>query len=129
MYLRIDTVEKRLHYTRNFHQQLRRIGIDNLPSDEVEKLTNINFTWVSTRKCGSAFMSNYRPLKERLDSCCSIQHGETQVIDEKNLNMILNEEEVKKWVRAQADAAKKGNLSEARCKYMDQLPGFVWRDY
>ena len=74
-------------------------------------------------------MSSYRPLKERLEDCCSEVDGRTTVTNEVRLQMILNEEDVKKWIRAQADAAKMGNLSDARCAYMDNLPGFSWRHF
>lgn len=109
---------------------IRRIGRDNILPERREKLDNINFAWVSTRKCGSAFMSNYRPLKERLEKCCIIgEDGITQVVDEPGLKQILEEDSVKKWLQAQAEAAKKGNLSEARCDYMDQLPRSNWREF
>ncbi len=74
-------------------------------------------------------MSNYRPLKERLEKCCEVVDGETQVTDEEKLQKILSEGEVKKWISAQAAAAKIDNLSDARCDYMDQLPGFSWRHF
>ena len=74
-------------------------------------------------------MTNYRPLKERLDNCCTIVNSEVQVTDKRGLELILNDEEVKRWIRAQADSAKNNNLSDARCDYMDQLPGLSWRDF
>jgi hypothetical protein len=74
-------------------------------------------------------MSNFRPLKERLEKCCEINDdGTTQVIDKEGLEQILIEDDVKKWIKAQNVAAQLGNLGEARCNYMDQLPGFNWRD-
>ena len=73
-------------------------------------------------------MSNYRTLKERLEKCCIIKEdGTAQVVDEEGINQILEEESVKKWLRVQADTAEKGNLSEARCEYMDLLPNSNWR--
>lgn len=75
-------------------------------------------------------MSTYRPLKERLQKCCVVNdlNNTTQVIDKHGLQQILCEDDVKKWIHAQAEAARKGNLSGARCDYMDQLPGFNWRE-
>ena len=77
-------------------------------------------------------MSNFRPLKERLDKCCSRSTcqdtANTQEVEEDCLEKVLDDVDVKKWIRAQAEAAKNGNLSEARCDYMDQLPGFNWRE-
>lgn len=108
---------------------IRRIGRDNIDKEQREKLDAIGFVWVSTRKCGSAFMKNFRPLKERLEACSQINNeGVWEVVDEDGVNDILQEEEVARWIRAQKDAAEKGNLSEARCDYLDQLPGFDWRN-
>lgn len=110
--------------------KIRRIGRDNIESDRRAKLESINFAWASTRQCGSAFMSAYRPLKESLNKCCIINDEKktTQVVDEEGIQQILSVDDVKKWLRAQSQAATKGNLSDARCDYMDQLPGFNWRD-
>lgn len=107
---------------------IRRIGIDNIEPERRKKLTNIDFSWVSTRKCGSAFMSTYRPLINRLLEYCTITDDMTEVVDEKGLQEILKEPDVLKWIRAQAASAKNGKFSEARCDYMDQLPGFNWRE-
>jgi len=109
---------------------LRRIGRDHIePEERREKLDAINFTWVNTRKCGSVFMKNFRPLKERLEACSKMtEDGIWEVVDDDNVRAILEEEEVIHWVRAQKLAAEKGNLSESRCDYLDQLPGFNWRD-
>lgn len=114
--------------------KIRRIGRDNIAPERREKLDDINFSWVSTRKCGSAFMSAYRSLKDRLLECCNIindvsGHETFQVVDENGLQQILAEDDVKRWIKAQVEAASKGNLSDARCDYMDQLPGFNWREF
>lgn len=109
---------------------IRRIGRDNIQPDRRQKLDDLNFAWRSTRKCGSSFMSNFRKIRDRLyECCCEIdeQSKERHIIDNKRWNAILSEEDVKKWVKAQSDAAVKGNLSDARCDYMDQL-GFDWRN-
>lgn len=62
-------------------------------------------------------MSNYRNVKSK------IEQAEADGVD---LHFVLNDEEVKRWISAQRRAAENGNLSEARCDYMDQLP-FEWR--
>eukprot|EP00551_Chaetoceros_affinis_P016465 CAMPEP_0203691600 /NCGR_PEP_ID=MMETSP0091-20130426/3887_1 /ASSEMBLY_ACC=CAM_ASM_001089 /TAXON_ID=426623 /ORGANISM="Chaetoceros affinis, Strain CCMP159" /LENGTH=312 /DNA_ID=CAMNT_0050562161 /DNA_START=1 /DNA_END=939 /DNA_ORIENTATION=+ len=109
---------------------IRRIGRDNIPRDRREKLDAINFAWISTRKCGSSFMSNFRLIKEKLDKCCLVCQDQdtTQNTDEDCVKEVLNDVDVKKWIRAQADAAKNGNLSDARIDFMDQLPGISWRN-
>ena len=73
-------------------------------------------------------MSTYRPLINRLLEYCTITDDMTEVVDEKGLQEILKEPDVLKWIRAQAASAKNGKFSEARCDYMDQLPGFNWRE-
>ncbi|GFH56128.1 hypothetical protein CTEN210_12604 [Chaetoceros tenuissimus] len=109
---------------------IRRIGRDNMDQERREKLDAIGFAWVSTRKCGSAFMKNFRPLKERLEACSKInKEGVWEVVDEDGVHSILQEEDVARWIRAQKDAADKGNLSEARCDYLSSLPGFDWRTF
>lgn len=104
---------------------IRRLGRDNIEASRREKLDEINFAWVSTRKCGSSFMKNYRSLKERVYACCDESNQE--VIDPVGLDAVLTDADVKKWIDAQREAATLGNLSEPRCEYLDKLPGFDWR--
>jgi len=75
-------------------------------------------------------MSNFRLIKEKLDKCCLVCQDQdtTQNTDEDCVKEVLNDVDVKKWIRAQADAAKNGNLSDARIDFMDQLPGISWRN-
>jgi hypothetical protein len=63
-------------------------------------------------------MSNYRNIKSQLEQ------AEAEGVD---LNEILSDAEVKRWISAQRRAAEMGNLSDARCDYMDQLP-VKWRE-
>mmetsp|Transcript_1850 Transcript_1850/g.2664 ORF Transcript_1850/g.2664 Transcript_1850/m.2664 type:complete len:158 (-) Transcript_1850:127-600(-) len=98
---------------------IRRIGRDNIPSNQRIKLDEINFAWKSTRKCGSSFMTHYRVIKEKLN--VDLEEGE-------GVRMDLLKEEDKKWITAQRIVYEKGNLSEARVKYMDQLVGLNWRE-
>jgi hypothetical protein len=108
---------------------IRRIGSDNIDPTRRKKLDEIEFAWVSTRKCGSIFMKNFRPLKEKLESCCRLnEDGVWEVVDQDVVDEVLRGEGVMKWVRAQRDAAEKGKLSEHRCEYLDQLPGLNWRE-
>jgi hypothetical protein len=107
---------------------IRRIGRDRIESDRRNKLDDIGFAWVSTRKCGSSFMKNYRDLKERLEACSKVNdEGVWEVADEGGVKAVLADEIVMKWVVAQRYAAENGNLVEARCDYLDQLPGLDWR--
>ena len=108
---------------------IRRIGRDNIETDRRHKLDNIAFSWVSSRKCGSAFMKNYRHLKECLESYSKVDdEGIWKVVDEEGVKTVLRDETMMKWVRAQRDAAEMGNLIEARCEFLDQLLGLDWRD-
>jgi len=110
---------------------IRRIGKDNIENSRRQKLDDIGFSWKSTRKCGSSFMNNYRFIKERLESCCSREvngvNDETwSVVDSEGLDQILKDDKIYKWLKAQRKANELGNLSEPRCKYMDELPGVNW---
>mmetsp|Transcript_271 Transcript_271/g.367 ORF Transcript_271/g.367 Transcript_271/m.367 type:complete len:301 (-) Transcript_271:223-1125(-) len=116
---------------------IRRIGRDDIEEERRNKLDQINFAWISTRKCGSVFMSSYRTIKGRLEECCnipsssSVKEGSTkiEVIDHEKHSNILKEEKVAQWIKAQKLAADLGNLSEHRCEYMDSLPGLNWREF
>ena len=43
---------------------VRRRGPDALPLERRSALENAGFEWISTRKCGSAFMKNFRALRD-----------------------------------------------------------------
>ena len=105
--------------------QIRRLGRDNIETSRREKLDEINFAWVSTRKCGSSFMKNYRSIKERVYACCD--ESNKKITNSDGLKAVLADPDVKKWIDAQREAAALGNLSEPRCEYLDKLPGFDWR--
>lgn len=111
---------------------IRRIGRDSIHDTRREKLDAINFAWISTRKCGSAFMKNYRSIRDRLLSFCELKDANdlkaAVVVDQQGIDSVLADPEVKKWINAQREASGKGNLSESRCEYLDDLPGFNWRE-
>jgi hypothetical protein len=108
---------------------IRRIGRDEISTDRRNKLDDIKFSWVSSRKCGSAFMKNYRLLKESLEAYSKVNdEGMWEVVDKEGVMAVLSDETVMKWVRAQRAAAEMGNLVEARCDFLDQLPGLDWRE-
>lgn len=100
---------------------IRRKGRDIIEPERRDKLDAINFAWVSTRKCGSAFQVTYRSLLEQLKALPSTDDAEA-------VETILKEEKIDKWFKAQVASFRAGTLSDARCAYMDQLPGFDWRE-
>ena len=75
-------------------------------------------------------MSNFRPIKEKLDKCCSACQDQdaSRDIDDDCVKKVLEDADAKRWILAQADAAENGNLSDARIDYMNQLPGIDWRN-
>lgn len=75
-------------------------------------LDDIGFEWKSNRKCGSNFMKNLRDIDHKIGSMS------TDHIDEKIA--LLNKDE-KKWLNAQKLACEKGNLSEARVQYVENI--------
>jgi hypothetical protein len=108
---------------------IRRLGRDNIEVERRIKLDEIGFVWVSSRKCGSSFMKNYRPIKEKLEACARMnqESGKWEVVNKEGIQTIMQEEQTRKWLKAQSDAAKVGNLAQARCDFLDQLPGVDWR--
>eukprot|EP00586_Coscinodiscus_wailesii_P002406 CAMPEP_0172478398 /NCGR_PEP_ID=MMETSP1066-20121228/2346_1 /TAXON_ID=671091 /ORGANISM="Coscinodiscus wailesii, Strain CCMP2513" /LENGTH=263 /DNA_ID=CAMNT_0013237949 /DNA_START=22 /DNA_END=810 /DNA_ORIENTATION=+ len=87
---------------------LRRLGPEGVSAEERKKLDGIGFAWVSTRKCGSAFMKVYRSVKEKVE----LEGADV---------VLKTDEDVLKWVRAQQDVYKRGELPEHRVKYMQDL--------
>ncbi|KAL7483555.1 hypothetical protein ACHAW6_009251 [Cyclotella cf. meneghiniana] len=102
------TVVRRLYRTRE------------LPVDRVEKLDGIRFEWVSTRKCGSSFMSRYREVLDRLKEAVGAGMEAERVLSE--------DVELRKWIYAQRCAHENGKLSDSRIQYMNDLPGIEWRN-
>ena len=98
---------------------LRRLyNANDLPKNEIERLDEVGFEWVSTRKCGSSFMKGYRDALSYLSTVAE-QGGDVR-------ELLREEHGIKKWVDAQRLAWEKGNLSESRIQYMDDLPGIDW---
>lgn len=110
---------------------IRRIGRDNIDATHRNKLDSIDFGWISTRKCGSAFMKNYRSIRDQLLSFCDQEDANdlksAVVVDQQGIDSVLVDPDVKKWINAQRVANEKGNISAPRCEYLDDLPGFNWR--
>ncbi len=101
---------------------VRRLYTVNEVDDEhVEVLNEFGFQWNSPRKCGSKFMQQYRSIQEQMESITG------QSLDEVDgqRRAILNEPEMKAWIKAQQIA----NLSETRKHYMAQLVGDDWMNF
>ncbi|KAL9189156.1 hypothetical protein ACHAXT_011646 [Thalassiosira profunda] len=100
---------------------LRRLyRTDDLPTIQVQKLDAVGFEWVSTRKCGSSFMSKYREVLSYLSKVVEAGGDVRELLYEDN-DMI-------KWIDAQRAAYENGKLSESRVQYMDELPGIDWKN-
>ena len=100
---------------------LRRLYRTNeLPKDQVIRLDEIGFEWISTRKCGSSFMTRYRKVLSQLKEVIDADGDVSQLLSD--------DKELKKWIFAQRLAIEKGNLSDSRIQYMDNLPGIDWRE-
>jgi hypothetical protein len=94
---------------------IRRVGIEGIQPEHAEKLNAINFQWTSPRKCGSAFMQQYREIQTRNAS------GEKDIL--------ANDVKVQAWVKAQQDACARGALSETRKHYMETVVGDNWMEW
>ncbi|KAL7542780.1 hypothetical protein ACHAXR_013122 [Thalassiosira sp. AJA248-18] len=100
---------------------LRRLHLANdLPKIQIDKLDAVGFEWISTRKCGSAFMSKYREIFSYLTKVAEVGGDVRELLHEDN--------DIIKWVDAQRLASENGNLSKARQEYMDELPGIDWKN-
>ncbi len=93
---------------------------DDLPEEQVSKLDAVDFEWISTRKCGSSFMTKYREVLDKLPEVSD--EGDAAVVE-----LLSSDAEIKKWINAQRQVHANGKLSESRVQYMDDLPGVDWR--
>jgi Helicase associated domain len=93
---------------------IRRLGKGRIDAGHFKRLDDLGFMWVSSRKCGSKFMEQYRALQERL------QDGKEEA------SAIWDDPEIQKFVRAQKEANSRGTLSETRVEYMTRLLGEQW---
>mmetsp|Transcript_3503 Transcript_3503/g.8930 ORF Transcript_3503/g.8930 Transcript_3503/m.8930 type:complete len:284 (-) Transcript_3503:249-1100(-) len=100
---------------------LRRLHRTNdVPQVQVDKLDEVGFEWVSTRKCGSSFMKRYREVLSYL----------TKVVEAGGdvFELLHEDTDIMKWIEVQRLAHENGNLPESRIEYMDDLPGIDWRN-
>ena len=97
---------------------IRRLSkVENgLDPKHVERLNSISFSWISTRKCGSKFMLQYRELQTLLEE------DNTRSVDD----IINDDPKIKLWIHAQQEASKRGTLSETRTHYMNDMFGTSW---
>jgi hypothetical protein len=100
---------------------LRRLNkTEDVPKIQIQKLDAVGFEWISTRKCGSSFMSNYRDTLSYFSKVVEAGGDVRELLHEDNAMI--------KWIDAQRLAAENGNLSEHRMKYMDEIPGIDWKN-
>jgi len=93
---------------------LRRLGPDEVLPEHAQQLNGIQFTWVSSRQCGSKFMTKYRELTER--------------VEKEGQDAVLADADVQKWIKAQQMARERGTLSDTRFHYMENLVGHDWME-
>lgn len=91
---------------------IRRLGKDGVNPDHERRLSDINFVWKSTRKCGSKFMNQFREFRKQVEA--------------RGIDFILDEPDTIAWIQAQQQALKRGSLSQTRVQYMGQLFGERW---
>jgi hypothetical protein len=91
---------------------IRRLGQEGVNPHHGRRLDAIGFAWKSTRKCGSAFMNQYREFV--------VQVGE------EGLDAVLKDPKTLPWIKAQQEALKRGSLSQTRVHYMGDLFGDTW---
>jgi hypothetical protein len=91
---------------------IRRLGKDGVNPEHERRLDEVGFAWISSRQCGSKFMTRYREL--------------AQHIDEQGLEVVLHDPKTVSWIQAQQEALKRGGLSQTRVHYMGNMFGDQW---
>lgn len=91
---------------------IRRLKKDGVDPEHAKRLDSVGFAWVSTRKCGSKFMLKYKELVAR--------------VEEEGLQRVLEDPEVCRWIKAQQDTMKRGDMSQTRIHYMENTFGESW---
>ncbi len=91
---------------------IRRLGKEGVNPDHERRLSEINFVWQSTRKCGSKFMMQYREWVKQ--------------VEQLGLEAVMEDPNTISWIVAQQQALKRGTLSQTRVQYMGQLFGETW---
>jgi len=84
---------------------VRRRGPDGLAAERRAALEAAGFEWVSSRACGSAFMTNFRALRD-----WRAAHGDAPPPDD-----------LARWAAAQRRAAAQGSLSQERRDYLASI--------
>jgi hypothetical protein len=90
-------------------RRLAQEGVDPLHS---YKLNQVGFAWISTRKCGSKFMDQYRKFIDQ--------------VQEQGREAVLSESKPVNWIKAQQEVLKRGTLSHTRVHYLADLFGEDW---
>jgi hypothetical protein len=111
---------------------IRRLGPDGVQPEHARRLHDVGFAWKSTRKCGSKFMNQYRDYIRQVQEVEGVE-GVDDDDDEKKVGggaaaeaLLSNDPKAVPWVQAQQEVLKRGNLSQTRIHYMEQLFGEDW---
>lgn len=93
---------------------LRRLGPSQVLDKHADSLNDVGFVWKSNRNCGSAFMQQFRDIRDR--------------VQKEGTGILRTDESIQTWLQAQRDADRRGKLSETRNHYMVQLFGEDWKN-
>ena len=91
---------------------IRRLGKEGVNPEHARILSEFNFVWTSTRKCGSKFMMQYREWQKQVELL--------------GLKTVMEDPKTISWIVAQQLALKRGTLSQTRVQYMGELFGERW---
>jgi len=94
---------------------VRRRGPEVLDPEKSAAVEAAGFEWVSTRKCGSAYMKSLRELQDfqKMHGHCAVER-----LREPSDDLV-------RWCEAQRSARRKGKLSDERTEYLAAI-GFEW---
>lgn len=101
---------------------IRRLGPEGVDPEHAERLNEIGFAWVSSRKCGSKFMVQYKELVEKAEYMMQAEG----MSNEEAVESLVEDPKVKDLIKAQAQVYAKGKMSETRMNYMNKLFGESW---
>jgi hypothetical protein len=91
---------------------IRRMGIEGVDPTHKKRLEEVSFAWESTRKCGSKFMLRYKEL--------------VQQVEDDGRDIVLDDPKTMSWIKAQQVVVKRGDMSQTRIHYLDELFGDTW---
>lgn len=91
---------------------IRRLGKEGTDPEHAKQLDQVQFVWISKKKCGSKFMLRYKEL--------------VQMVKVEGLETVMEDPKTTSWIKAQQEVVKRGDMSQTRIHYLEELFGEDW---